>query len=167
MDACAAAVRSPRSLSWRTSWWQSGSRCCRAAVALVGLAGARTFWRAAIAAHVGSTLLAYAVLGALAVAAPSATGDLYRDPDYGVSCIWAGTLGALAVVGARRCVSRAGKLAVVAAVGAPLVVLLTSGVVTPIGTLELSTVEHGFAFILGALAARAATLRVAHPAVPA
>lgn len=137
--------------------WAQLAVLAEAAVVLVLMAGARTFWRAAIVAHVGSTLIAYAVLAAVAVVAPSATGDLFRDPDYGVSCIWAGSVGALAVVAARRYASRRAKVAVAAAVSTPLVVLLTAGVVTPAGTLDLATVEHLFAFVLGALAGRMTT----------
>jgi peptidoglycan/LPS O-acetylase OafA/YrhL len=137
--------------------WTQLAVLAETAVVLVVMAGARTFWRAAVLAHVGSTLVAYAVLAVLAVVAPSATGDLFRDPDYGVSCIWAGAVGALAVVSARRCASRPARVAVAAAVSAPLVVLLTAGAVTPAGTLNLATVEHLFAFLLGALAVRAAT----------
>jgi hypothetical protein len=139
--------------------WAQLAVLAEAAVALVVLAGARTFWRAAIFAHVGSTLIAYALLAVLAVAAPAATGDLLRDPDYGVSCIWAGSLGALAVVGARRCVTRRARWVVAATVGAPVVVLLAGGPLTANGTLDLATVEHLFAFVLGALAGRAAVLR--------
>jgi hypothetical protein len=145
--------------------WVQLAVLAEVAVVLVVLAGARTFWRAAIFAHVGSTLIAYAVLAVLAVVAPSATGDLFRDPDYGVSCIWAGSLGALAVVGARRCTGRPAKLAVAAAVSAPLVVGLTAGAVTPAGTLDLATVEHLLAFVLGVLAARAAVPGGARPSL--
>ena len=144
--------------------WVQLAALAEAAVAVVVLAGARTFWRAAIFAHVGSTLVAYAILGVLAVAAPSSVGDLFRDPDYGVSCIWAGSLGALAVVGARRCSGRAAKAAVAAVVSAPLGVVLTAGVVTPAGQLNLATLEHVLAFALGALAARVAPVTPARRA---
>jgi hypothetical protein len=137
--------------------WVQLAVLAEVAVVLVLMAGARTFWRAAVAAHVGSTLIAYAILAALAVVAPSATGDLFRDPDYGVSCIWAGSVGALAVVAARRYASRRAQVAVAAAVGTPVVVLLTAGVMTPAGTLDLATVEHLFAFVLGALVGRMTT----------
>ena len=139
--------------------WVQLAVLAEAAVVLVAMAGARTFWRAALLAHVGSTLIAYAVLGILNVADPSATGDLLRDPDYGVSCIWAGSLGALAVVAARRCTRRSAKVAVVAAISAPLFVVDSTGIVTAAGTLDLAAVEHVLAFLLGALAGRAAVTK--------
>lgn len=137
--------------------WSQLAMLAEVAAALVVLAGARTFWRAAIVGHVGSTLIAYAILGVLAVTAPSAIGDLVDAPDYGVSCVWAGSVGALAVVAARRCASRPAKAAVAVAVSAPLVIVLTAGFVTPAGTVNLATLEHVLAFALGMLAARRTT----------
>jgi hypothetical protein len=135
--------------------WSQLAMLAEVAVALVVLEGARTFWRAAILAHVGSTVIAYAVLGVLAVTAPSTIGDLFRDPDYGVSCVWAGCVGALAVVAARRCSNRPAKLAVAAGVSAPLVLVLTAGFVTRAGTVDLATLEHFVAFGIGMLAVAA------------
>src|ERR1700756_4302586 len=122
------------------STWSQLATLAEVAVVVVVLAGARTFWRAAILGHVGSTLVAYAVLGVLALTAPSSVGSLFAAPDYGVSCIWAGCLGALAVVVARRCSGRAAKVSVAAAIGAPLLVLvMKSGLVTTAGTVNLAT----------------------------
>jgi hypothetical protein len=135
--------------------WSQLVELAEGAAALVLLGGAGTFWRAAIAGHVGSTLIAYAVLGVLAMAAPASVGDLFRDPDYGVSCVWAGCLGALAVVAARRCRSRRAKVAVVCVACGPLVSLLQGGFVTQAGTVDLATLEHLLAFGLGALVAGA------------
>jgi hypothetical protein len=123
-----------------------------AALALVVIAGARTFWRAAIFAHAGSTLMAYAILALLEVADRQATGDLFQDPDYGVSCVWVGSIGALAVVSARSWAHAHTRVAIAVTVGAPIVVLLAAGFVTPAGTLDIATVEHLLAFLLGALA---------------
>jgi hypothetical protein len=123
-----------------------------AAVALVVVAGAGTFWRAAILAHVGSTLIAYAILQLLDVADHPVTGDLFRDPDYGVSCVWLGSLGALAVVCARSWATAHARVALAAILGAPILALLAAGLVTPAGTLDLASVEHLFAFPLGAFA---------------
>ena len=130
--------------------WAQVAVLAPAALALVVLAGARTFWRAAVVAHVGSTIIAYAILELVDVAAPGATGDLFRDPDYGVSCVWAGAVGALAVVGARSWSGAHAKAAVAATVGAPIAVLLAAGFG---GTLDIASVEHLFAFLLGALVA--------------
>jgi hypothetical protein len=139
--------------------WAQLAVLAEVAVVLVVMAGARTFWRAALLAHVGSTLVAYALLGVVQLAEPSATGDLFRDPDYGVSCVWAGSVGALAVVAARRCTGLPTKVAVAAAVSAPLLALLSTGFVTPAGTMDLATVEHLFGFLLGAVVGWAATRR--------
>jgi hypothetical protein len=132
--------------------WIQLAMLAQAALALVVIAGARTFWRAAIFAHAGSTLIAYAILGLLDVADPSVTGDLFRDPDYGVSCIWAGSVGALAVVCARSWTNVHARVAVAATVATPSVALLAAGFLTPAGTLDIASVEHLFAFLLGALA---------------
>lgn len=135
--------------------WSQLAMLTGVAAALIALAGARTFWRAAILAHIGSTVVAYAVLGVLAVTAPSTVGDLFQDPDYGVSCVWAGSVGALAVVAARRCAGRRAKVAVAAGVSAPLVLVLTTGFLTPAGTVDLATLEHFLAFVIGMLAVAA------------
>jgi hypothetical protein len=136
-----------------TSWNQL-ALLAEIAAALVVLAGARTFWRAAIAGHVGSTLIAYALLGVLALTDPSSVGDLFRDPDYGVSCVWAGCVGALAVVAARRCSTWPARVAVAGFASAPLISLVHGGFVTSSGTVHLATIEHALAFGLGMLAAR-------------
>jgi hypothetical protein len=139
--------------------WAQLAILAEVAVVLVALAGARTFWRAALLGHVGSTLIAYALLGIVNVADPSATGDLFRDPDYGVSCIWAGSLGALAVVAAGRCTRRPVKILVAAAISAPLFVADGAGIVTAAGTIDLAALEHVLAFGLGAVAGVAAVRR--------
>jgi hypothetical protein len=139
--------------------WTQLATLAEVAVVLALLAGARTFWRAALLAHVGSTLVAYALLGVLRLADPSATGDLFRAPDYGVSCVWAGSVGALAVVAARRCSGVPAKVGVAAAVSAPLLALLSTGFVTPAGTMDLASVEHLFAFLLGAVVGWTASRR--------
>jgi hypothetical protein len=133
--------------------WSQLAMLTEVAAALVVLADARTFWRAAILGHVGSTFIAYAILGVLALTVPTAIGGLFQAPDYGVSCIWAGSVGALAVIAARRCSSRPAKMAVAAAVSAPLILVLTAGFVTPAGTVNLATLEHSLAFVLGLVAA--------------
>ena len=133
--------------------WPQLALLLQTAVVVVAMAGARTFWRAAMAAHVGSTLIAYGLLAGLELTDPRATGDLFTDPDYGVSCVWAGCVGALAVVAAGRSHTRVVRAGVAAAVAASLVLLLGPGFVTPAGTLRLATVEHALALLLGALAA--------------
>lgn len=135
------------------STWSQLATLAEVAAVLVVLAGARTFWRAAILGHVGSTLVAYAVLGVLALIAPSSVGTLFDAPDYGVSCVWAGCIGALAVVAARRCSRRPVKVLVAAGISAPVLVLVVnSGLVTPAGIVNLATLEHFLAFVLGVVA---------------
>jgi hypothetical protein len=124
------------------------------ALLLVLLADSRTFWRAAIGGHVGSTLVAYAVVGALALADPAALGQLVTELDYGVSCIWAGCLGALATVAARRGSRRGVSAALFAACTLPALRLVSPGLVSGSGTLQLATLEHALAFAIGALAAQ-------------
>jgi hypothetical protein len=122
------------------------------AACVVLVAGAPAFWRAAIAGHVGSTLAAYAIVGILLLVDPPAVRGVLSAPDFGISCVYAGSLGALAVAGARRCTRPAAAIAVVAAASLPMVRLLGSGLTTADGTLRLATLEHGWAFVLGALA---------------
>jgi hypothetical protein len=125
------------------------------AVLLVLAAGVKAFWRAAIVAHVGATLIAYVVIGGLDLTDPTVIGNLITDPDYGVSCVWAGALGALALVYARRQPRRAQQVAVLAAMALPLALLLHTGFVTPESTLDLAAVEHLLAFALGVITAAA------------
>jgi hypothetical protein len=134
--------------------WAQIALLAPAALAVVVVAGARTFWRAAIFAHVGSTFIAYAILALVEIADRPAVGDLFRDPDYGLSCVWAGAVGAFAVVVARSRANRRAKLTAAATFGVPVVALLAVGFVTPAGTLDIASVEHLFAFLLGALAGR-------------
>jgi hypothetical protein len=67
-------------------------------LAAVAVCGARRFWTAAIAGHVGSAVLVYALLDALARLSPARVGDaLLSAPDYGISTLVGGGLGALTV----------------------------------------------------------------------
>ncbi|MCW2953265.1 MAG: hypothetical protein JWQ48_2435 [Conexibacter sp.] len=133
------------------------------AAPLVALAGGRAFWRAALVAHVGATLLAYALVGILELAAPASVDALADTPDYGISCVWLGALGALALTLARRCRGIGAARCVFAATSLPAIALVASnGFVERDGTLELASVEHLVAFALGVLV----TLRVARSARP-
>jgi hypothetical protein len=68
--------------------------------------GAAAWWRAALAGHVGSALIAYALIG-LAGAERAAAA-----PDYGVSCVLGASFGALLTVkGIPRVVGVVGTLA--------------------------------------------------------
>jgi hypothetical protein len=110
-----------------------------AAIAL--LRDSRRFWRAAIAGHLGSTVIAYAAIGALWLADPGTVGGLVDQPDYGISCVWAGAIGAIAAA-TRRSPSRAIRL-VGPIVPVSLLIVLTA---TSTG---LARLEHPLAFLLG------------------
>jgi hypothetical protein len=122
---------------------------------VVLLAGAPAFWRAAIAGHVGSTLVAYAIIGVLVLFHPASVRDLLSAPDYGISCVYAGALGGLAVAGARH--GRTVALLGLAGAALGMLPLLEPGLVTSAGTLKLATLEHGCAFALGALGVASAS----------
>jgi hypothetical protein len=81
--------------------------------AVLGLAlwrfGAARLWAVALAAHVGSALVAYAGVGVLWLADRSLADA--TEPDYGISVVMAGELGALAVGGGRRTALLVGLLA--------------------------------------------------------
>jgi hypothetical protein len=59
--------------------------------------GPATFWLAAAAGHLGSALLAYAGIGLLWLIGPADVDSVAEAPDFGISCVVAGVLGALAV----------------------------------------------------------------------
>jgi hypothetical protein len=99
--------------------------------------GVRAWWRAALAGHVGSALIAYALIF-LAGAQSAAT-----NADYGVSCVLGASLGALLTTR-----DRLGR--VVGVVGALALLPLS---------LSWLGLEHPLAVALGALSARAAAAR--------
>jgi peptidoglycan/LPS O-acetylase OafA/YrhL len=88
-----------------------------------------------VVAHVGATLLAYAVL---LVATGDADGSHNRTFDYGTSAVWLGLLGALTVDWVRR-----GRRLPAAAASATAV---AGAVLFPL----MPALEHAFAFALGA-----------------
>jgi hypothetical protein len=112
------------------------------ALAVIELLGAPAFWLAAAAAHLGSAVLAYAGIGALWLIARADVDAVVSAPDYGVSAVWAGTVGALVAsgLGRRRRLDR--LLAVGAIAGFVCVAGLPEGV---------AGAEHVLAFALGAM----------------
>ena len=102
-----------------------------AAVAALAISriGVAAWWRAALAGHVGSALIAYALIG-LAGAEHAA-----NTPDYGVSCVLGASLGALLTVRGDR-------------------VARTVGVVGTLALLALSSgwigLEHPLSVAIGA-----------------
>lgn len=114
------------------------------AAVLVRFRGSFVFWRAALAGHVTATVLTYAGVGLLSLVDRRATSGVITSPDYGISCVWAGGLGAIAAGAweARGSAPRA-QAVVIAAVS-----MLTALTVFSTG---LAQIEHVLAFVLGAL----------------
>lgn len=112
-----------------------------AAVLVVALArlGAARLWAVGLIAHVGSALIAYAALGVLWLIDRSLVDGTVHEPDYGVSVLLAGELGALAVAGGRRAALLVGGLAI-AGFGIGLA-----------DSSALANAEHLLGFALGAL----------------
>lgn len=112
------------------------------ALAVIELLGASVFWIAAIAAHFGSAILAYAGVGVLWLIAPADVDAVVAAPDYGVSAVWAGIVGALVAAGLARRHWRE-RLPAVSAVAGFLFVVGPPG--------GLAGAEHALSFALGAL----------------
>jgi hypothetical protein len=125
---------------------------------LVRRHGAGALWRAAAVGHVGSALVAYAGVGALALAGAHLAHHVLHAPDYGLSCVWAGVVGALGVSAAARLRRRPNRSAAVAlAATYGVLVVLTLVVGTP-----LVRAEHLLALLLGgAVMLRTSELRPA------
>ncbi|MGB2953727.1 MAG: hypothetical protein WBB74_10125 [Gaiellaceae bacterium] len=110
--------------------------------------GARVLLDAALAGHVGSALVAYAGVAFLLLVDPQLVHHVSSAPDYGVSCVLAGLLGAItATTWQRRRAGHRSRLEL----GVPL---LGIGVIAALTGLSpgLSTSEHALAFGLGMLA---------------
>ena len=110
-------------------------RCC----------GPRTFWLAAVAGHVGSTLAVYAIIGTARLADPGVFTNAFVSPDFGVSAIQGAWVGAIATTAwlwagghGRRQAAVAAGVCVVAAVAWWL---------HP--DPSILTTEHLFAFVIG------------------
>lgn len=98
--------------------------------------GAVRLWAVALAAHVGAALVAYAGVGVLWLIDRSLVDA--REPDYGISVVMAGALGALAAAGGPRTALVVGVLAV-AGFGIGIV-----------DASALANVEHLLGFAIGA-----------------
>jgi type IV secretory pathway VirB2 component (pilin) len=107
--------------------------------------GRRVFWISALAGHIGSTLVVYALLAFARTFDPRAFQAVLKAPDYGVSAISAAWLGAIASVSwqARERTLR-GKIATVLAVLATA--LFGWMLHTHVSFLDL---EHVVAFVIG------------------
>jgi hypothetical protein len=120
-----------------------------AAGIVIRLEGAALWWCAALAGHVGSALLAYAIIGVAIALGSGGAEAAADDPDYGISCVLGATLGAIFAAGYRR------RDTGLAAVG------LTGGILLLPFSLDWYGPEHPLSFVLGA----AVVLRVRRRAV--
>ncbi|MBX5443255.1 MAG: hypothetical protein IRZ32_17235 [Solirubrobacteraceae bacterium] len=128
-------------------WLQLALLAVVLAVALDRLGAAR-LWAVALVAHVGAAVLAYAAIGLLWLVDRTLVEGAVDEPDYGVSVVLAGELGALALAGGRRMALFVG-----------LLVLGGIGVGVADASL-LANVEHLLGFVLGALTVAALGRRV-------
>jgi hypothetical protein len=114
------------------------------ALAVVQIAGASAFWLAVAVAHLGSAVLAYVGVGVVSLASRASVDAVVDAPDYGVSCGWAGALGALLAAGLTR--RRNGPrlpVAIAVALAASLALLAPAD--------GLAKAEHALALALGFL----------------
>jgi len=109
--------------------------------------GARAFWSVALAGHLGSTVLVYLGLGFALLLGGGHLGELLTMPDFGISCVWSGAVGALAAGvlrdGVRRGATRVGLPLSLALLGMVAAATVASG--------SLAQLEHPVAFVLGAV----------------
>lgn len=103
-----------------------------AAFAVIRLQGAAVWWAVVLVGHVGSALIAYAIIGIAILLGSDGAEAAANDPDFGISCVLGASLGALFASGWR----------VVGAVG--FVLLLPF-------SLDWYGPEHPLSFVLGAL----------------
>lgn len=107
--------------------------------------GARTFWIAAIAGHLGSTLIVYAIVGLSRLVDTHLFGSAFVAPDFGVSAMqgaWVGALATTAWFQTGR--GRGCRAAVIAGV---CVLAAVAWWLHP--DPSILTTEHGFAFLIG------------------
>jgi hypothetical protein len=123
------------------------------AALLIRRHGPATFWRAALAGHIGSAVLAYAIVGIVAASGAHLAHHVLHTPDYGVSCVWGGVIGALGVSFVRRLRRRGQRLAlrIVAAS------YVTLGLLALVIGSPLLRAEHILAVLLGAVVMLRAT----------
>ncbi len=72
------------------------------AVALVRRAGPGAWWGAALSGHIGSAAVAYLVIAVAIAAGTSSAEAVAHHPDFGISAVAFGTIGALAVLTIQR-----------------------------------------------------------------
>lgn len=117
--------------------------------------GARMFWVTAIAGHVGSTLLVYAIIGVSRLTDPHVFSAAVASPDYGVSAMqgaWVGALTARAWIGCgQRVLQRSATVAAVCGLAGVAWLLHPDP--------SILTFEHLFAFAIGSSIAWASRRR--------
>jgi hypothetical protein len=118
--------------------------CATTALVLVRHGGV-VWWLAALAGHVGSALLAYALIAVADALGSDSAERVQDDWDYGISCVLAALAGVLFAGGLRRLRGGSGGPADIA-----LVAVASLGLVGWIVTIDWYGVEHVLAFGLGA-----------------
>jgi hypothetical protein len=115
--------------------------------------GPASFWRAGFAGHLGGTLTVYAAIGVLWVIARSTVRSAVYAPDYGVSAVWLGVLGAIfvSVLPERR------QHALGGLEKAALALCVTAAVVGAVFFDPVPAGEHTLAFLIGAVVQASAT----------
>jgi hypothetical protein len=110
--------------------------------------GTRQLWRTALAAHVGSALVAYAALLAVVGIGLGRESPDFTAPDYGISCVWFGCLAALLCATLTERVAKSRSDLAVAAICLAAIVCSH-----PIVSDALTTAEHLLAIAIGAATA--------------
>jgi hypothetical protein len=107
--------------------------------------GPRLWWIAALAGHVGSALIAYAII-ALGIALGFDSAERIADDwDYGISCVMAAQFGVLFAGSVRRLRGGHGGR-----VDRLMLVATSLGLLTWLATIDWYGIEHPIAFALGA-----------------
>jgi hypothetical protein len=75
--------------------------CAFVAAVVIQREGAAVWWVAALAGHVGSALISYAIIGLAWGLDSGSAEDAANDPDYGISAVLGASLGALFASGLR------------------------------------------------------------------
>jgi hypothetical protein len=116
-----------------------------ATVLVIARWGPRLWWVAALVGHVGSALIAYAVI-ALGIALGFGSAERIADDwDYGISCVLASLFGVLFAGSVRRLRGGRGGRADWA-----LLAVTTAGLALWLATIDWYGIEHPIAFALGA-----------------
>jgi hypothetical protein len=135
-----------------------------AAALLIACVGPLVWWAAALAGHVGSALVAYGAIGLASALGSGGAEHAAARPDFGISCVLGGTIGALLVTGAaglhaRRAAGRRPRLVDRAAI--------LAGALGVLAILPFAAgwygIEHPLAVVLGAAAAWRLTRRARAP----